>query len=189
MVFIYDEKDPDSPLTIIAKTGSIIPDPEMPGHRVLLRLNQGDIHRKNQTHTKIRFDSYDIRLVDPIKWEVREKSPQSLTLSDLSAALGENPNPEQKRTLETEWNKRWAISILCLVFAMIGVGLGTQTNRRNQKSAGLILSIAVIVIYWILYVLGEGVARNGQAPVILAIWSPNIIFGLFAAWTLKTNWD
>ena len=43
-IFIYDEKDSASPLTIIAKSGSLVPDPDFPGHSVLLRLNNGDIH-------------------------------------------------------------------------------------------------------------------------------------------------
>jgi lipopolysaccharide export system permease protein len=188
-IFIYDEKNPDSPLTIIAKTGMIIPDSEFPGHSVMLRLNQGDIHRSNETHTKIHFEAYDIHLVDPIKWEVREKSPQSLTLKDLNRDLATSQNPEQKRTLGTELSKRWAISVLCLVFALIGVGLGTEINRRSQKTGGLIMSIAVIVIYWVLYILAEGMARNGQVPVHLAIWAPNFIFGCFTAWRLKKVWD
>ncbi|MBL7671608.1 MAG: LPS export ABC transporter permease LptF [Bdellovibrionaceae bacterium] len=188
-IFIYDEKNPESPLTIIAKSGMIVPDSEFPGHSVMLRLNQGDIHRNSETHTKIRFESYDIHLIDPIKLEIREKSPQSLTLKDLTINLAGNPDPVQKRTLETELSKRWAISILCLVFALIGVGLGTEINRRSQKASGLIVSIAVIVIYWILYILSEGMARNGQVPIHLAIWAPNFLFGSFALWKLKKVWD
>src|SRR5690606_20469851 len=72
--FIYDPREnPNAPLTIIAKSGRMIPDPDKPGHNVLLRLNDGDIHRKAESHTKIKFDSYDIRLVDPIQINEREK--------------------------------------------------------------------------------------------------------------------
>lgn len=188
-IFIYDDKDPSVPLTIIAKTGSIIPDPEFPGHSVLLRLKQGDIHRKSINHTKIHFESYDIHLVDPIKWEVREKSPQSLTLSDINQALSTETQSENLILLKTEWHKRWAIALLCFVFAMIGVGLGTETNKRNQKSSGLILSILVIIGYWVLYVICEGAARNGQIEPALALWTPNFIFCGIAFWTLKKNWD
>lgn len=74
-VFIYDERDSDAPLTIIAKHGAIVPDPKSPGHNVLLRLEDGDIHRKTQTHTKIKFDTYDIRLTDPIQENIRENRP------------------------------------------------------------------------------------------------------------------
>ncbi|MBX2989055.1 MAG: LPS export ABC transporter permease LptF [Bdellovibrionaceae bacterium] len=189
-VFIYDEKQGDTPLTIVAKSGQIIPDPERPGHRILLRLNDGDIHRKGQAHTKIKFDVYDLKLVDPIKDVVREKSPPSLTLEDIDHLL-EQPDlkEDDRRTYLTEYHKRWAIAVLCPVFALLGVGLGTNTNRRQQKAGGMILCIVLIVIYWIVYVLFESMGRGGQLPPAVAIWLPNFIFGLLGLESLRRNWN
>lgn len=189
-VFIYDEKQGDTPLTIIAKSGRIVPDPEMPGHRVLLRLNDGAIHRKAETHTKIKFDTYDLKLVDPVKDEQKDKSPQSLTLADLKEEL-KKPNLEKKEwtTYSTEYHKRWAIAILCPIFALLGVGLGTNTNRRQQKTGGMILCLLLIIGYWVLYIACEGAARGGQIYPALAIWLPNVIFGGFAIESLRRNWN
>jgi len=189
-VFIYDERDASAPLTIIAKRGAIVPDPKMPGHNVLLRLEDGDIHRKTTTHTKIKFDTYDIRLVDPIQENIREKSAQSLTLSELRETLRKpGLNEEDQRTFETEFHKRWAISILCVVFALIGVGLGTTTNRRAAKTSGMILCIGIIIGYWVLYVTFEGMARNGQLPPALAVWTPLVLFSGIAFESLRRNWN
>ena len=189
-VFIYDERDPASPLTIIAKSGRIIPDPDKPGQSILLQLTDGDIHRKGEAHTKIKFEDFDIRLLDPVQIEQREKSPQSMTIEEVQEQI-KNPGekkPEEIRTLKTEMHKRWAISIACVIFGALGVGLGTQTNRRT-KSNGLILSLAVIVVYWILYVSLEGAARSGQLPVALALWMPNVIFASFTFYRLKKIWN
>jgi lipopolysaccharide export system permease protein len=189
-VFIYDERDATAPLTIIAKHGAIVPDSKTPGHNVLLRLEDGDIHRKTQTHTKIKFDTYDIRLTDPIQDVIREKSPQSLTLSELRESLKKTPlNEEDYRILLTEFHKRWAISVLCIVFALIGVGLGTTTNRRAAKTSGMILCIGIIIGYWVLYVTLEGMARNGQLPAALAVWTPIAIFSLIGFESLRRNWN
>jgi lipopolysaccharide export system permease protein len=189
-VFIYDEKQGDTPLTIIAKTGKIVPDPEMPGHRVLLRLNDGDIHRKGESHTKIKFDSYDLKLVDPIKEEQRDKSPQSLTLGDLDDLLKKTDLKEDdRRTYLTEYHKRWAIAVLCPVFALLGVGLGTTTNRRQAKAGGMILCILLIIAYWVFYITFEGMARSGTLPPALAVWLPNTVFGLIAFNALRKNWN
>ncbi len=190
-VFIYDEGSGDVPLTIISKEGQIIPDPEKPGHEVLLRLKNGEIHRQAQTHTKISFDSYDVRFSEPLKIQERSKSPQSLTLEEVQGRLQEDlsKDPELKRTLQTEFHKRIAISVLCIVFAMIGVGLGTTTNRRAAKAGGMILCIGLIIFYWILYVAAEGAARGGTLPPALAIWTPNFIFGALGAETLRRNWN
>ncbi len=194
-VFIYDEKPGEIPLTIIAKKGELIQDPQKPGHSALLRLFNGDIHRKTETHTKINFNSFDIKLVDPIREEKRAKSPPSLSLPEISEKISDHfskkseLNAEDLLTLQSEYHKRWAISIVCLIFAVLGVGLGTQANRRNQKSSSMITCLIVIVIYWILYVSLEGMARSGKAPVALSIWTPNTLFLVFTIYRMKLIWN
>jgi lipopolysaccharide export system permease protein len=188
-VFIYDEDSGNLPLTIVAKQGQIIQDPSVP-NSVLIRLYDGDIHRKGEAHTKIKFDSYDMKIMNEVINENREKSSPSLTIDEISKKLDEkNLSEDDRRSLLSEYHKRWAVSILCIVFGLLGVGLGTNTNRRTQKSGGLVLSLGVIVGYWILYVSAEGLARGGQIPVALAIWFPNFIFAGLAAWKLKQNWN
>ncbi len=188
-VFIYDEKQGELPITIIAKTGEVVQDPDTP-NAVLIRLHDGDIHRKGESHTKIKFDSFDLKMVDPIKNESTEKSPQSLTINELSQVLDQpGLKPENERVLRAEYHKRWAVSVVCVLFGFLGVGLGTNTNKRSQKSGGLPVVLGVVVFYWILYVSCEGLARSGKVPPALAIWLPNFLFTLFTAWILKRNWD
>jgi lipopolysaccharide export system permease protein len=179
-LFIYNERDTDSPITIIAKRGELIPDPNNPGHRVLLHLENGDIHRSGQSHTKIKFTTYDLQLVDPVKTEYKEKSPQSMTLNDLYLLKNDEMQKKEDRNIFViEFHKRWAITILCFVFAMVGVGLGIEANRREQKTSGFVLSIIVIIVYWILYVSFEGLARSNTLPATLSIWIPNTLFALY----------
>lgn len=188
-VFIYDESQGDLPLTIIAKTGEILQDPASP-NSVLVRLFDGDIHRKGEAHTKIKFDSYDLRMTDPIKDENREKSSPSLTIEEISDLLKiEGLSEDQILTLKAEFHKRWAISVVCIVFGLLGVGLGTNTNRRDQKAGGMILCLVVVVSYWVLYVTCEGLARSGKVPAAIAIWIPNVLFTAATYWSLKRNWN
>jgi lipopolysaccharide export system permease protein len=176
-IFIYDERQSDVPLTIIAKAGELNFDTEKRGNAALLRLYDGDIHRKGENHTKIKFETFDIKLSDSVQEEARAKSPPSLTIEEISAKL-KTPDlsMEDRNTLKTEYHKRWALSSVCIVFAIMGVGLGTNTNRRNQKAGGMITCLFVIILYWILYVSAEGMSRSGQAPAAIAIWLPNILF-------------
>ncbi|MNT62086.1 putative permease YjgP/YjgQ family protein [compost metagenome] len=69
------------------------------------------------------------------------------------------------------------------------MGLGTTTNRRAAKAGGMIMCIAVIIFYWIIYVACEGAARSGSIPAPIAIWLPNVIFGAIAIWSLRKNWN
>jgi lipopolysaccharide export system permease protein len=189
-VFIYDERQGDIPLTIIAKRGQLVQDKDTPGHAVLLRLHDGDIHRKGESHTKIKFDSFDIRLIDPIQEEHKEKTPLSMSLDEVQERLAKpDLSAEDQLTFKTEFHKRWALALVCPIFALLGVGLGTTTNRRSQRSGGLILCLGIVILYWIVYVSAEGLARSGQTPVAASIWFPNVLFLGIAAWSLKKNWN
>jgi lipopolysaccharide export system permease protein len=189
-IFIYDERDKDSPLTIISKTGKILQDSNLEGRSVFLRLENGDIHRQGETHTKIKYNTFDIRLFDPAKEQLREKSPPSLSLEEIFVLMNNKKLPaDELRILDIELHKRWAIAILCVIFGVLGVGLGTSANTRHQKGSGFITSFIVVVAYWVIYVTCEGIARSGQLPVPLLIWLPNSIFAIYAAYNLKKIWD
>lgn len=179
-VFIYDERDPNAPLTIIAQTGRIISRITDQGHLGLLRLTNGNIHRTHEaTYTKVDFESYDISLFDPIETEQRKKSLQSFSIEDLREEL-KKPDLEKDLRVKysVQFHQRWALSLACIVFGMLGVGLGTTTNKRAAKGSGFVLSIAVVMAYWLVYISLENVAKNGVLPVWLCIWSVNILFGI-----------
>ena len=192
-VFIYDGRE-KIPLTIIAREGLLtqgVPNPEDPNHApvTILRLSEGSVHRPTlETYTKINFQHYNIALSMPQISSYTEKSPPSLTYSELQALLDSKLEKDKRLMLQTEYHKRWAISFACLVFSFLGVGLGTVTNRRSARSSGFVISLVVIVIYWGLYVTGDSLARSGQVIPWLAVWVPNFLC-IFASYrALKNAW-
>jgi lipopolysaccharide export system permease protein len=190
-VFIYDERNPGAPITVIAREGLLMMDPEQPGHSASLRLIDGDIHRTAEgRHTKIDFSTYDIYLSDPIKEATASKSPQSLSIDEVKEQLATSSlEPDKRRELETEFHKRIAIAFACILFALIGVGLGTVSNRRNAKGGGMVICLALIVTYYVVYVAAEGAARKGQLPPMVAMWIANALFSVAAVWSLRRAWD
>lgn len=187
-IFIFDERNSKSPLTIIAKEGKLVRETDVQkGDRAHLELKEGSIHRtQNNNYTKIDFKTYSINLFDPIEFSEKNKSIPSMNLSEIEAALLQ-PELETKQIikLKIEWHRRWALSIACLFFAFIGVGLGTTTNRRTARSNGIVLSLAVIIGYWLLYITAEGMARSQILPPGVAIWTINALFALFAFLSMR----
>lgn len=189
-VFIYDEHSGDIPLTVIANEGQLVQEAGLHGRAALLRLLDGNIHRKGESHTKIKFKSFDLRLSDPAAENNRAKTPPSLTIEEIQEKLhNEKLSFEDRNVLEVEFHKRWAVSIVCLIFGFLGVGLGINTNRRTQKAGGFVISLVIVISYWVIYISMEGFARNGQLPAALAIWMPNFIFALLAAFFLRRTWN
>jgi lipopolysaccharide export system permease protein len=176
-VFIYDERDHNNPITIIAKEGQIVPNSNPGQIGALLRLSDGNIHRtSNDSYTKINFSSYDLNLTRPINEVYAEKSMLSMTLDELNQGIHREKDPVKKRALLSEFHKRWAISVACILFALLGVGLGTVTHKRNVRSGSLVMSLGVIITYWALYVVGDNLARSGALPPAISIWFANIFF-------------
>lgn len=188
-VFIYDEKPGEVPLTIVAKKGRLIPDPLAPGHNVLLRLEDGDVHRKTDNHTKIKFQSYDVRLIEPLRIEEKEKTPPSLTVDEIRDELNKpDLKPEDFWIYSTEFHKRMSLAMLCFVFSLVGLGLGINPNKRQQKSNTMFICVAVILSYWVTSIVLENMSRHGQLIAPIAMWIPNMLFVSFAIYRLKLVW-
>jgi len=189
-VFIFDESDPKSPITIIAKQGNIIQENRPEGLSALLRLQDGNIHRTHEnTYTKVDFTSYDINLFNPHEMSEKKKSPPSMTLEELGTELKRaDLELKQRRRLEIEYHRRWSLSAACLIFALLGVGLGTVTNRRASRGGGFVICLALLVSYWILYVTAESFARSGWVPAPVGLWMVNVLFFVFALRSLKQSW-
>ncbi len=189
-LFIYDERNPKAPLTIIAPTGEIIPDQTHPGHSVLLRLFKGQIHRNAESHTIINFDLHEVLLNDPIRLEERKKSASSLTLSELNMLrFNTDATPQEKLNYTIEFHKRSALAMGCMVFCFIGIGFGIVTNRRSGKASGFILSVLFIILYWVVYIGFESTVRSGFLPPWIGIWLPNILLSAFGLFRLKKVWN
>ncbi|MCB0356034.1 MAG: LptF/LptG family permease, partial [Bdellovibrionales bacterium] len=159
--------------------GKSLQESSFSGQKAFLRLYSGNIHRtQDELYTKIDFGTFDINLYDPIRQTEKTKTPLSYNLNDLKKAYHHKTDFEPKffKKLEIEYHRRTALAITCIIFAILGVGLGTTTNKRSGKSSGFVLSIAVVVGFWIIYASMESLAKNGTLPVFIAVWMGNLIF-------------
>ncbi len=76
-----------------------------------------------------------------------------------------------------EIHKRFSIPFACIIFGLIGTPLGIQ-SRRTGKSGGYAISLVLLLIYYIFISAGEGLGDGGKLPVLLAVWTPNILLGI-----------
>ena len=67
-----------------------------------------------------------------------------------------------------EFHHRLALPFACLAFALIGLPLGVPTTR-GSKSMGLVLSLILMLTYYIVFVLGTKLASNAQFSPFLEL--------------------
>jgi LPS export ABC transporter permease LptF/LPS export ABC transporter permease LptG len=83
------------------------------------------------------------------------------------------------RDARVELHQRFAFPVACLIFALVAVPLGAQP-RRGGRAAGTLLAIIVIASYYLLFIVGAGLARQGLLPPSVGVWAGNFVLGLFA---------
>jgi len=180
-VFISDEREGETPATIVAREGRFIPNPQ--NYSLTLRLSDGNIHRrptkeKKATYQIIGFSNYDINL-DLGKQlapdNERHRSRGELSWAELSQARQTATHDRSEFKFAVEQHKRVAIAFAPLVFALVGVPLGLQSNRSG-KGAGFALALGISLVYYLLLSISSTLAGKGALPASLALWLPNGCF-------------
>lgn len=189
-VFIYDERNPSAPLTIVADKGQILEKKLEQYNVASLRLIDGSIHKMTELrHTKLEFSAYDIIFSSPTNQSERSKSVQSLTLEEMKRILSNaKEEPKKLKEVGSEFHKRWTLAYACMLFGVLGVSLGTTTNRRAGRSSGFITSLMVLVSYWILFAAFDGLNKSSSMAPWIWLWAPSLLFTIFSIWSIRKVW-
>lgn len=83
-------------------------------------------------------------------------------------------SPERHRLALVEIHKKFSIPFACFAFAAIGIPLA-ETSRRGGRGSGFALSLAILVVYYLLISNGETWAQEGKMDPALAMWLPNAL--------------
>ena len=76
-----------------------------------------------------------------------------------------------------ELHYRFALPVAAIVLALVGIPLGIST-RKGGKSVGLMLSILLVFVYYILMAFGLSFAKQGRVSPFIGLWLANVLFAL-----------
>ncbi|MBM4346916.1 MAG: LPS export ABC transporter permease LptF [Deltaproteobacteria bacterium] len=186
-ILIHDERDKEKINTIFAREGFLVNNPK--SQEVVLRLLNGDIHRfepRTHIYQKMQFDTFDLKLelAKTLSALGKKLKEHEMSIDDIKEkmekrkASGEDVTPQ-----EVELHKRYAIPFSCLVFGLLGVPLGIQP-RRSGRSYGFVISLLLLLAYYISLTASEILAIRKTIPPLLSGWAPNILFGVFGIYLL-----
>ncbi|MFN2387582.1 MAG: LPS export ABC transporter permease LptF [Thermoanaerobaculia bacterium] len=105
-----------------------------------------------------------------------EKALRAQSLGELVATARRvrGRSPERHRLAWVEIYKKFSIPLACFAFAFIGIPLA-ETSRRAGRGGGFALSLAILVVYYVLLSNGETWAQEGTLPPAAAMWLPNVL--------------
>lgn len=188
-VFVADTRKPSQPEIFLANRGFLVLDREQ--RRVDLVLEQGTRHSspldQPDRYEVQRFERMTMGL-DPETVFPRtglQKGENEMTIADLRADIARReaegrPTHNQVMTIQ----KKFSIPVACLVFALLGLGLGV-TTRKDGKQSSFVVAIAVIFVYYVFMYTAEAMAKAKWIPAEFAMWVPNLVLGLAGLALLK----
>jgi LPS export ABC transporter permease LptF len=183
-VFIYDERDPETPLTVIAGEGEVIPVKAGAdlGTSVALKLYDGSIHSNNvtkNTYQKMDFKEYQLFLRVEAGADTATIKPRMIPYRELLERIRTEKEAKYRREFIGDLWRRVANAMAPIFFVFIGVGFGTVRTRAVRSGAALI-TIAVIVPYWLLQTLSTKLVYSGILPPMIGMMLPNFLLGIIA---------
>ena len=98
----------------------------------------------------------------------RDTNADSMDWSDLRERAVSGTAVQQKEAIRI-LNRRAALSVAPFFFSLIGATLGLRI-RRGGRSVGVLLSLIVVIIYYLISLLGESLARVGTVSPYIGPW-------------------
>jgi LPS export ABC transporter permease LptG len=107
----------------------------------------------------------------------RDTNADAMDWSDLRERV-QSGTPEQQKEAVRVLNRRAALSVAPFFFSLMAAVLGLRI-RRGGRSVGILLTLIVVIVYYLLSLLGESLARVGTVSPWIGPWLATVfIFGL-----------
>lgn len=119
--------------------------------------------------------------LSPEDFESSKAKHETFTIPELQERLkviqlrgGEGIAPYQ-----IEYYQRFATPFAVIILSLMGLIVSARKARGGvgvQIAVGFVLAF----VYILFYILSKGIAESGNMPALLAVWLPNIVFGVIA---------
>jgi lipopolysaccharide export system permease protein len=176
-VFIYDYRDKDNPSTIYAKSGRLSFDESR--EALMLRLADGRVLRWGPVLNKwqnVEFKAYELPLQLFSFGLKNKRSEDEMYLGELWQVLSQTPrDSEDHIRLTVELHRRFSLPVGALLLCLIAMPLG-MSPRHHGRAWGLILGLAVFLIYYVVFTASWRLAMSARLNAALAPWVSNLLF-------------
>ena len=177
-IFLADVSDPDSPKITTADRATVV---NGGNQTITMRMRDGTeyspVADQPNDVTVSTFASADLPLETGAQEDIHLGKSDTPILAMNNRALLARTHGKNGILYEIEFQKRLAYPAACLVLMLVGVPLGIS-SRRGGKSAGFVLTIALVFIYYFLSSTGTALARQNKIPAFAGVWEANFLFAV-----------
>ncbi len=163
----------------VAQKGALLNDPK--SYQLFFDLKNGVTSwntDRYRTYNQLYFDRYTIRLnleSQLARLSDVKKDYEEMDLGELRQAISLEKDLGRLNHLKTEFQKRLALPFACLVLSWFCAPLGLWTRSKGFK--GFILGLALIFVYYLMFIMGQTFSNQGTLPPVIGLWGANFILG------------
>lgn len=194
------EHDQMSEIVLEREAGPSTPGVHMVARRAEWRPDTGWIFGRGWLRTfdeatseelSFSFDSARVTTLaeTPEELLARPKEPEEMRYDEMQRFLQiVRRSGGDTRKLEVELAQKISLPLAILVIVLFGAPLSTST-QRGGAAFGVGVSLAVTMIYLLLFRVGTAVGASGALHPLLAAWGPNALFlvgGVYLLWRVRT---
>ena len=163
--------------------------PQLPAKDSVALLN---LLRSRQGQSTLAFDTI-VAHADPQKLQMARQialSSVKSVLADLEwKAMGADQEQRSLLGHEVEWHNKITYSLACLLFFFVGAPLGAII-RKGGLGMPTVISVAIFIVWYIIYTSGMKMARDGNINMVLGMWISTMVIAPFSVFfTYKANKD
>jgi LPS export ABC transporter permease LptG/LPS export ABC transporter permease LptF len=184
-VFLADLTDPVSPKVTTAEEATVA---NTDSQTLIMRLRNGMQHQtasdQPDQYNVSTFAQTDLPLETTTAPDPHLGHSDAPVLAMSNHELIEHTKLPAGRWYRIELQRRYAYPSACLVLILVGVPLGIS-SKRGGKSAGFVLTIVLVFVYYFLSSTGVALARQNKLPVFAGVWMANLLFGISGVFFLR----
>ncbi len=107
-----------------------------------------------------------------------ETSPEEMRWAELrrQSASGD---PRERNAAQRTLHRRVALSLSPFLFALLGAALGLRV-RRGGRGMGVLLALVIVIVYYLVSLLGESLARVGSVSPMVGAWAATVVMALLS---------
>ena len=113
---------------------------------------------------------------------VKPKEMAWKTLSALPVTEIAKEDQRLANKIVVERHKRWVFPAACLILSVFAMPIAAA-SQGVRRQGGLVFALLLFFVYYSLLSLGITLGESGQAPPLIGMWGPNVLFlvvGIYA---------
>ncbi|HXE74250.1 MAG TPA: LptF/LptG family permease [Candidatus Xenobia bacterium] len=163
----------ENPRLTVAESAVAVSEPAQ--NRLLIHLYNGSTHSQQtdqpERYSVSTFAESALAVALPAAPPAAESRRNAdLSLGALWAASLDGP---QWRIARADFHRRLALPAACLIFGLVALPLGLLA-QRSGRSIGFVTAVAAAIFYYMVFVTGDRLAREGKLPPGIGVWLANL---------------